>query len=63
MGAVVGTMYLFWFIESLMAILGSKHSHSHDLDRVQTSNQSTIPKNTSIRNGYTITINSNPGFS
>ena len=29
MGVVLGSMYLFWIIESIMAMNGRSHGHSH----------------------------------
>ena len=53
MGALIGIMYLFWLVESLMAILGSAHSHSHDHERRATTNSSM--RHIYIRKGYTLT--------
>ena len=32
MGVVLGSMYLFWIIESIMAMNGRSHGHSHGED-------------------------------
>ena len=30
MGTVLGTVYLFWFLQSLMKLIGCGHSHDHN---------------------------------
>ena len=63
MGTVLGTVYLFWFLQSLMKLVGCGHSHDHNetdvlpIDELRKNSQ----KSNSNEDFDTITINEPTG--